>query len=326
MNEDEIQLHTVRLLTEHFGFQPITVIDDIINVINEIMYRCTEQLEQILINQKIKIDESINEKLKQQRNDDIIVDMKNSSISDNNNDNNNKYSIEDIQTGTATLESYLEHNINRNFDKFEIYSLRNIFNIPEDLIRNGLIRLKHHKGLKIFENNQNNNNNNNINQIDKQINELMIEKIKEIQYEIALNKILCENLPKLEKLNKLSKMIKIKLNPLIKSENKKILTQLLPLNDTIIFLVSQLKDIYNKINSIKDLINDEKLSNKFLKGSQDEENLNKRIDIIVQRVTKVKGEEKEEAEEKEKGELCKINDISGQNIIDFFSNEDGNIV
>lgn len=292
MDQEEIQLQTTRLLTEHFGFQPITVIDDIINAINEIMYRCTEQLEQILINQKLKIDEN---------------------LKNNNKDNNNKYSIEDIQIGTATLESFLEHNINRNFDKFEIYALRNIFNFPEDLITDGYIKLKNYEGLKLYDN---------INESDKKINEEMINIIQQIKYQVELNKILCESLPKLNKLRKVSKIIKIRLKSFLvcdnnNNNNNKILTQFMPLNDTIIFLVIELKNIFDKINSIKDLISDENLKNKFSKSSKEEEELNKRINLIIGSVKNNRNNDN-----KETIELSKINNqSSGNDIIELLSDE-----
>lgn len=47
----------------------------------------------------------------------------------------------EIETGTHQLETLLYSSIDRNFDKFELYMLRNILAIPlEDA---GWIRLKH---------------------------------------------------------------------------------------------------------------------------------------------------------------------------------------
>ena len=44
------------------------------------------------------------------------------------------------------LESLLESTIDNNFDKFELYCLRNIFNIPKDLIP--YIQLSHQQGIE----------------------------------------------------------------------------------------------------------------------------------------------------------------------------------
>lgn len=41
------------------------------------------------------------------------------------------------------LETLLEANVDKAFDKFEIYVLRNIFTVPEDLL--GWLRLKHYE-------------------------------------------------------------------------------------------------------------------------------------------------------------------------------------
>lgn len=318
MNEEQIQLNSTRLLTEHFGFQPITVIDDIINVINEIMYRCTEQLEQILINQKVQLDEATKEKILQQKNDDVILD---DDADNNNSSNREKYTIEDIQTGTATLESYLEHSINRNFDKFEIYALRNVFNIPEDLISGGYIRLKHHEGLEIFDN---------VSSRDHSLSQEMIETIRKIRYQVELNKVLCDELPKLEKLSKLSKLIKFRLQPFIDNEsnsieNRKKLAKLTPLNDTLLFLATQLRNTCDKVNSIKKSIDDEALEEKFSRKSEEEEQLNQRINIIIQKVGG-EGNKTITNNNQQFHGLENVNSGAGQNIVDFFSKDNNNVI
>ena len=313
MNEEEIQLNTTRLLTEHFGFQPITVIDDIINVINEIMYRCTEQLEQILINQKLQMEETANERQRQQRSDDIIVDANSSKSREE-----KQYSVEDIQTGTATLESLLEHSINRNFDKFEVYALRNVFTLPEDLVSRGHIRLKHHEGLHVYDN---------IAQKDREITQEMLETVRQIQYQVEFNKFLCEAVPKFHKLARLSKLVKMRLQPLIADEQgdpetKRTLAQLTPLNDTILFLVTQLRSTCAKVNAMKDLISNDKLAERFRHGSKEEEQLNQRISVIIEKVTQgVAGKRAEDPVGTTEGPLVPVDSKSGQEIIDFFTKD-----
>lgn len=107
MSEDDIYVRTTSLLAEHFGYAPLTVVDEVINAINDIMYASTEQIEKIL------------------------------------------GGSDDVLRGTAKLESFMEHIINRNFDKFELYAFRNVFTIPEELIENGCIILDHHQGLEL---------------------------------------------------------------------------------------------------------------------------------------------------------------------------------
>ena len=49
----------------------------------------------------------------------------------------------EIEEGLHQLETLLESTVDRNFDKFEIYVLRNILSVPEDLT--GWIRLNHYE-------------------------------------------------------------------------------------------------------------------------------------------------------------------------------------
>ncbi|ANB14026.1 MIND complex subunit MTW1 [Sugiyamaella lignohabitans] len=106
------------ILTEHLGYVPIALIDELINAVNDILYKCTLAIEEFL----------------QKR----YGPRSNSS---------KKVSDQDIQLGTAKLETLLESIVDRCFDNFELYTLRNILTIPEDLITEGWIRLKHHRGI-----------------------------------------------------------------------------------------------------------------------------------------------------------------------------------
>lgn len=106
------------ILTEHLGYAPIGLIDDIINAVNDILYKCTAALETFL-NKKYAPGSS----------------------------RARKYRIppNEIQLGTAKLETLLESVVDRSFDKFELYVLRNILTIPTDLISDGWVRLEHHE-------------------------------------------------------------------------------------------------------------------------------------------------------------------------------------
>lgn len=112
MDEDALYLATTSLLAEHLGFSAIECVDDIINAINDIMYASTEQLERVLC----------------QSSDAALAAQ-----------------------GTARLESFMEHIINRNFDRFELYAFRNVFAIPAELVQNGCFLLDHHKQLELRE-------------------------------------------------------------------------------------------------------------------------------------------------------------------------------
>lgn len=74
---------TTALLTEHFEYPPIALLDDIINAVNNILYKCTAAIESFLQNTPPCKD---------------IPD-------------------EEIELGTAKLETLLEGIVDRNFDR-----------------------------------------------------------------------------------------------------------------------------------------------------------------------------------------------------------------
>ena len=49
----------------------------------------------------------------------------------------------EIEEGLHQLETLLESTVDKNFDKFEIYVLRNILSVPEDLA--SWVRLSHYE-------------------------------------------------------------------------------------------------------------------------------------------------------------------------------------
>lgn len=53
----------------------------------------------------------------------------------------------EIENGLHQLETLLESTVDKAFDKFEIYVLRNILTVPEDLL--GWIRLKHYEVCRL---------------------------------------------------------------------------------------------------------------------------------------------------------------------------------
>ena len=56
---------------------------------------------------------------------------------------------QEIEEGLHKLETLLESTVDKNFDKFEIYVLRNILSVPEDLA--GWIRLSHYEVCRTLE-------------------------------------------------------------------------------------------------------------------------------------------------------------------------------
>lgn len=68
---------------------------------------------------------------------------------DNNNNDENAVAAAsaaaavEIENGVHQLETLLQSTVDRNFDKLEIYVLRNVLSVPADLI--AWVRLKHYE-------------------------------------------------------------------------------------------------------------------------------------------------------------------------------------
>ncbi|KAI1126703.1 Mis12 protein-domain-containing protein [Nemania abortiva] len=124
------------LLTEHFGYPPVSLIDDIINSVNVLAERALNSVEQGLLNASpatlgFKAPKSQSQSQSQQ--DDAA-------------DSPAERAKNEVEAGTHQLETLLCASIDRNFDKFEIYVLRNIFTVrPPELCN--WIRLSHYDGL-----------------------------------------------------------------------------------------------------------------------------------------------------------------------------------
>ena len=116
---------TAALLTEHFRYTPLTLIDDIINAVNTIVYRGIEAIETGLLN--------------------IPPTTLGFSPTQpqNKGDRENVIAADEIEHGVHQLETLLEATVDKAFDKFEIYTLRNILTVPEDVA--GWVRLGHYE-------------------------------------------------------------------------------------------------------------------------------------------------------------------------------------
>ncbi|PGH31063.1 kinetochore protein Mis12/MTW1 [[Emmonsia] crescens] len=125
---------TTALLTEHFSYTPLSLIDDVINSINNLVYQAISSLEDGLLN-------APPERLGFSHAPD--------SIPDTDDDGNIQYPEArlEIENGLHQLETLLESTVDKAFDKFEIYVLRNILTVPEDLL--GWVRLTHYEKLSL---------------------------------------------------------------------------------------------------------------------------------------------------------------------------------
>lgn len=124
------------VLTEHLGYAPIAVIDDIINSANQVLYRCTDAMENFL---RAKYPKGTTRLPKETTavngEEDRKPDTEEVDIS------------EEIELGTAKLETLFESVVDLCFDKYELYVLRNLLVVPKDLIDDGWFRLEHQKDL-----------------------------------------------------------------------------------------------------------------------------------------------------------------------------------
>ncbi|KAL4880922.1 Mis12 protein-domain-containing protein [Aspergillus karnatakaensis] len=127
---------TTSLLTEHFSYTPLSLIDDIINSINNLIYQAISSLETGLLStpaERLGFAHANN----------------GSTIPDTDEDGNVVYPEAqlEIENGLHQLETLLEATVDKAFDKFEIFVLRNIFRVPDDLM--GWIRLKHYENISL---------------------------------------------------------------------------------------------------------------------------------------------------------------------------------
>lgn len=121
------------LLTEHFRYTPLTLLDDIINVVNEIAFRAVNAIEEGFGHTTphqlgFQLSDT------QHGTEEELIALK----------------TNEIDNGIVKLESLLNATIDKDFDKFEIYTLRNILAVghEEDDIANW-VRLDHYKGVDL---------------------------------------------------------------------------------------------------------------------------------------------------------------------------------
>ncbi|KAJ3387260.1 hypothetical protein HDU92_002030 [Lobulomyces angularis] len=82
------------ILTEHLGFTPTDLIDDVINSVNELLYQALNSLEDLLTE---------------------------------------RFADDDFEKALAEIETLFENSVDKHFDKFELFCLKNIFSLPKDL-------------------------------------------------------------------------------------------------------------------------------------------------------------------------------------------------
>ena len=125
------------LLTEHLRYTPLTLLDDIINTVNELVARAVDAAEEGLLS----ADPAVLGFAAKYAAENLIPDA--------DGEGRPVYEgvKEEVVEGVHKLETLLESNVDRNFDKLEIYVLRNVLSVPEDLAP--WVRLGHYEGLDL---------------------------------------------------------------------------------------------------------------------------------------------------------------------------------
>lgn len=242
------------LLTEHLGFAPLTLIDEVINAVNHIMYNCTKAMDDFLNKGNIQREELKRKALEKSHS------IGDADIHLDDNDHGDRklfpaFPVDEINLGLAELETLLVSHVDKNFDKFELYTLRNILTIPSDLVEGGWIRLKHHESLDLLslELPQD------TSELDKKIREL----VHNINLELQLRKILHIQKTKARKLVQLLRHYKecvstilltgtnSRLSPEVKSALKQ---HLEPMNENVYFLIGQVDDLLAQVIQLNDKV------------------------------------------------------------------------
>ncbi|EOA85370.1 uncharacterized protein SETTUDRAFT_137990 [Exserohilum turcica Et28A] len=130
------------LLTEHFSWPPISLIDDIINAVNEVLYRCTDSFEAGLTSADPALLGFA----------DLYASQKRTPATDEDGQNAYPEAALEIEEGVLKLETLMENAVDKNFDKLEIWTLRNVFALGrgkgEDEGLGDWVRLLHYENLQ----------------------------------------------------------------------------------------------------------------------------------------------------------------------------------
>ncbi|KAF1939896.1 hypothetical protein EJ02DRAFT_380768 [Clathrospora elynae] len=131
------------LLTEHFTWPPISLIDDIINAMNEVLYRCTDTFEKGLSSADPALfgflDRCAAEKRTPEKDEDGLDVFPEAKL--------------EIEEGMLKLETLMENAVDKNFDVLEIWTLRNVLCLvkqgePEEEDLADWVRLEHYENLE----------------------------------------------------------------------------------------------------------------------------------------------------------------------------------
>lgn len=237
---DSTDYRVSTLLTEHLGFAPLTLIDEVINAVNHIMYKCADALEEFLKKRRLAQLEDLRRSL----GDDEVL------MTEGTEEQSGVFSLSEIRKGTAELETLLVSYVDKNFDKFELYTLRNILTLPKDLVEEGWILLKHHEDLDLTAGTDSS-------ELDPQVKPL----IDNINLELKLRKLLKLQLAKAKKIVQLLNHYKHCLDITILSHSQskllpeaveKLRESLEPMNENVYYLLGQVDELLQQVLKLND--------------------------------------------------------------------------
>lgn len=199
-------MKSTSILTEHLQYPAISLVDDIINAVNEVMYKCTAAMEKYL--------------------------MEKSMI-------NGKDYSEEIKIGIAKLESILEQSVDKNFDKLELYVLRNVLRIPQELLDANVFRLAYQRNLIIPS------------ESESELSQSQLEeKVKQVESVLRINQELKKRISNAktikQRIGKFKELVTsaFKTHDSGSPEFQQIMESLTPLDDSLKLLTMQLKQLY----------------------------------------------------------------------------------
>ncbi|CEP64844.1 MIND complex subunit MTW1 LALA0_S14e00562g [Lachancea lanzarotensis] len=207
-------MRTTLLLTEHLGYPPISLVDDIINAVNELMYKCTQAMEKYLLERNFV--------------------------------GGHDYT-EEIRVGIAKVETLWEHSVDRSFDKLELYILRNVLQIPQSLIENGSFRLRHHDSLVLQSTSESAEENEMVASVENKLQELRskLQQHKQLRDELHRSQRL---LWQIQKYKRLVMAMFADENVATNEEQRAIWRSLTPINESLRFVVSQVRGLVLESN------------------------------------------------------------------------------
>ncbi|KAH6850357.1 Mis12 protein-domain-containing protein [Chaetomium sp. MPI-CAGE-AT-0009] len=138
------------LLTEHFGYPPVSLLDEIINAINFLAERALHSIEQGLLNAPpaslgFRPPKPSARNTSQQPNGQNGADLLDGETEE---DAAARRHRDEVESGVHQLETLLWASIDKDFDRFEIYVMRNILCLRK--VEMEWLRLGHYEGL-VFE-------------------------------------------------------------------------------------------------------------------------------------------------------------------------------